>query len=120
MIGETGFPKRPVEKLTGAIARKHTAGSIRAVRSGSETHNEEACIRVPKTGYRPAPIGFAAVGAPLDPADLFAVSHKAGAAETVDDFVIQYLQFSQKAAPAAIIVSLPAKPAPSNGTIQSK
>jgi hypothetical protein len=105
LVGKTGFPQRPIEKLTGAIARKHAAGSIRAVRSGGKTHNEEARVRIPKTGYRPAPIGLATVGAPLDPADLFAVSHQAGAAETVDDFVIQYLQFSQKAAPAAIIVS---------------
>jgi hypothetical protein len=88
LIGETGFPERPVEKLTGPIARKHTAGSIRAMRAGGKSHNKEACVRIPKTGYRSAPIGFAAIGAPLDSADLFAVSHQAGAAETVDDFVI--------------------------------
>jgi len=68
--------------------------------SRSETDDEEARIRIPKTGYWPAPIRFVTIGAPPDAADLFAVSHETGAAETVNNFFIQYSQLCQKAAPA--------------------
>ena len=91
MIGETGFPERPIEKFTGAVAREHAAGSIRAVGSGGKADDEEPRTRIPETGYRPAPIGLATIGAPLDAADLFAVRHQAGTEETVDNLLIEHL-----------------------------
>jgi hypothetical protein len=100
LIGETGFPERPIEKFTGAIAGKHAASSIGAVRSWGKADDKEARLRIPETGYRPAPIRLAAIGAPLDAADRFPVCHQAGTEETVDNLLIEHLKLCQKTAPA--------------------
>lgn len=56
-----------------------------------EADDEKPRIRIPETGYRPAPIRFAAIGAPLDAADFFAVRDQTGTEETVDDLLIERL-----------------------------
>ena len=85
MIGETGFPERAIEKFTGAVAGEHAASSIRAVRSRGEADDEKPRIRIPETGNGPTPIGFAAIGAPLDAADFFAMRDQARTAATSND-----------------------------------
>jgi len=61
------------------------------MRSRSEADDEKPRIRIPKTGYRPAPIGLAAIGEPLDAADFFAMRDQAGTEETVDNLIIEGL-----------------------------
>lgn len=39
LIRESGFPKRTIEKLAGAIAREHASGTICAVRTRRESND---------------------------------------------------------------------------------
>ena len=59
--------------------------------SRREADDEKPRFRIPKTGNRPAPIGLAAVGTPLDAADFFAVRNQTGTEETLDDLLIERL-----------------------------
>ncbi|HEY6988314.1 MAG TPA: hypothetical protein VH369_08020 [Bryobacteraceae bacterium] len=61
------------------------------MRSRGEADDEKPRIRIPETGYGPAPIGFAAIGAALDPADFFAVRDQARTEKTVNDLLIERL-----------------------------
>lgn len=61
------------------------------MRSRGEADDEKPRIRIPETGYGPTPIEFAAIGAPLDAADFFAVRDQAGTEETVNDLLIERL-----------------------------
>lgn len=70
------------------------------MRSRGEAHEEKPRARIPKTGYWPAPVRFAAVGAPLNAADFLAVRDKAGTAETFDNLLIEHLELCQKPVPA--------------------
>ena len=61
------------------------------MRSRGEADDEKPRIRIAETGYGPAPIGFAAIGAPLNAADFFPVRDQAGTEETVNDLLIERL-----------------------------
>src|SRR5262245_21391515 len=48
--------KRRHQKVTGAVAREGTAGTIRAVRGRSEPHEQQSCIRIAEPGHGPTPV----------------------------------------------------------------
>lgn len=88
LIRESSFPERAIEELAGAIASKHAAGTIGAVRARGEPDDYKARKRIAETGHRPAPILLSAIGAPLHAADLFAMRHQTRASKAMDDFVV--------------------------------
>jgi len=61
------------------------------MRSRGKADDEKPRIRIPETGYGPAPIDFAAIGAALDAPDFFAIRDQARTEETVDDLLIERL-----------------------------
>jgi hypothetical protein len=56
-----------------------------------EADDEKPRFRIPETGHGPAPIRLAAIGAPLNPSDFFAVRNQTGTEETLDDLLIEHL-----------------------------
>ena len=89
MIGESSFAQRGVEKITGAVAGKHAACAISAVRGRSEAENQELSLRVTESGDGLAPIFTFAIRATLFARDLLTVFHEARAFAAGDNFFIQ-------------------------------
>ncbi len=105
LIGESSLPHRPIEKLAGAVAGKHASGTVCAMRSGSESDDQQPRIRIAEPGHGTAPIGLSAIRSPLHAPDLFPVGDQPQASEAVDDFVVENWERIQnrELSPAIII-----------------
>ena len=81
-----------IKEVSGAVASKGSAGSIRAVSAGSQTKNEQSRFGIAESGNRFGPIVPVEVGAAFDVSDLLAVFDKSCTASAGGDLVVQYYQ----------------------------
>ncbi len=85
---ETGLVQSAVQPFSGAVAGKHAAGAIRAVRRGGQPQDQHARLRVTKCRDRLAPIIAVAIGAALDGGDVGAMLAQSGTAPALHNFAL--------------------------------
>jgi hypothetical protein len=88
LIGETGAIQQAKKKITGAIAGKHPAGAIAAVRRGRQAKNEKFGVRIAESGDRAPPIRPIAISAPLGVSHALAILNQTRAAPARDDLLV--------------------------------
>ncbi len=63
--GEPGRVQNPEQQISGAIAGKYASRTIRPVRSGSKSQDQQLRVQRPERRNRPSPIIVGQVGPPL-------------------------------------------------------
>src|SRR3954466_14457605 len=89
MRGKADFVQHGIEEISGAVASKHTARAIGAVRARSEAENENLSVDVAKAGHGLGPVFPIEVGATLDGANLAAMIDEPGTLRASGDVAIE-------------------------------
>src|SRR6185437_12425976 len=77
-LREAELQERRIEELAGIIASEGSAGAVRALHAGRETHDQQPRIEIAeRTDGRVAPVG-------IFPLQLVAKRHEPGATRTVE------------------------------------
>ena len=87
--GETGLVKRIEQEVARGIPGEHSAGSVCAMGSRGQPHQQEPCLRVPEGWHRPPPVVPIPVSAALPCGHLCSVLDEAAALLAIDDFPLQ-------------------------------
>src|SRR4051812_21676180 len=90
MRGKADFVQHRVEKVGGAVASKHTARAIGAVRARSEAENENLSVDVAETWDGLGPVFPIEVGATLDGANLAAMFDEPRTLRASGDVAIEF------------------------------
>ena len=72
LISDVDFVECAVEPFATAVARKHTASSVRTVGSRSEPDDQTCSVRIAKIWHRFRPVSPVAVAGALFKSDLLA------------------------------------------------
>ena len=81
-----------IEEVSGAVAGKGPASSVRAVSAGGEAKNEQSRLGIAESGNGFGPIIPVEVGAAFDVSDLLAVFDESCTASASSDLVVEYGQ----------------------------
>ncbi len=84
--------KRPYEEGRRPIAREDPTGTVRAVGCRSETHHDQARVRVPETRDAPSPVLLVPKLALSFPCDRGPIADQPGATSAPDDFLPNALE----------------------------
>ena len=94
LIGETRAKQCLVQKISRAIARKHSSRAIGPMRCGRKPQNQKLRARIAKSRNRLAPVIPCQKRPALVPRDLFAIPYQPRAGAAADNFLIQFFQFA--------------------------
>lgn len=89
MRRETRAVERPIQELPGTVAREHTSCSIRAMRAGGQSENEQTGGRISERGYWFAPVIPVKICAAFRRGNLPAVSPETRTSSAGDDLAVQ-------------------------------
>jgi len=87
--GESGAMQYRIHEIAGGVAGERTSSSIRSVRAGSKRENQDARVRIAKSGDGLGPIFPVAIGLALFAPDALAILDKARTANAANDFTVQ-------------------------------
>jgi hypothetical protein len=78
-----------IHKLAGSITGEGTPGAVRAVGSGSKSHDQYARVGIAETSYGLAPVFPAQIGTTLDSCDFLAIRDQARTPRTGHNFLVE-------------------------------
>ena len=89
LVGEAGGMKRAVKPVAAAVAGKHPAGAIAAMRRRRQTDDQNPRLRITKAGQRLGPISLAVIATRWLLCRRFAPTHQAWTTPACDDGFVQ-------------------------------
>src|SRR5246127_394844 len=89
LVGKSSLIEHRIHELAGGVAGEGAAGSVRAVRAGSQSHNQNTRAGIAESRHGLAPVLPVTIGAALLTRDFLAVSDQARATSATDNFAIQ-------------------------------
>ena len=106
LVGKAGFKQGPIQPFAAAVAGKHSAGPVGAVRRRGQPNDQQPRLGIAEIRDRPAPVIAIKIGAPLFRGHLPAIVAEPGAPLAIDDLAVQSVPTRQFSASQKIYQSV--------------